>query len=205
MNFGYERYNVEENTLAKKRICGYFVVSDLHKVTPVDVRLRTEELVEEIAKHEDWVLESIVWDANHRVDTNREGLNIILEKAANDEFDILLLRQVTLLSRQGGKIFDYAVRLYKLGKSVCCINDGIYTIDRLADSLHISVSRRKGLEELNKQPEWEGLTPEEKKKQLFLNQKKLLDTFLEKNAISKAQYDKSLGDLRDKMGMHGVD
>ena len=53
--------------------------------------------------------------------------------------------------------------------------------------------------------EWEKLTPQEKKKQLFLNQKKLLDTFLEKNAISKAQYDKSLGDLRDKMGMHGVD
>ena len=52
---------------------------------------------------------------------------------------------------------------------------------------------------------WETLSPEEKKKQLFLNQKKLLDTFLEKNAISKAQYDKSLGDLRDKMGMHGVD
>ena len=52
---------------------------------------------------------------------------------------------------------------------------------------------------------WETLSPEEKKKQLFLNQKKLLDTFLEKNAISKAQYDKSLGDLRDKMGMHGVE
>ena len=52
--------------------------------------------------------------------------------------------------------------------------------------------------------EWEKLVPEEKKKQLFLKQKELLDTFLEKNAISKAQYDKSLGDLRDKMGMHGV-
>lgn len=53
--------------------------------------------------------------------------------------------------------------------------------------------------------EWTNLSPDEKKKQLFLNQKRLLDTFLEKNAISKAQYDKSLGDLRDKMGMHGVD
>lgn len=55
------------------------------------------------------------------------------------------------------------------------------------------------------QIEWERLSPEEKKKQLFLKQKKLLDTFLERNAISKAQYDKSLGDLRDKMGMHGVE
>ena len=43
------------------------------------------------------------------------------------------------------------------------------------------------------------------KVELFRRQKVLLDTFLEKNAISKAQYDKSLGDLRDKMGMHGVE
>lgn len=56
-----------------------------------------------------------------------------------------------------------------------------------------------------KQIQWENLSPEEKKKQLFLNQKRLLDTFLEKHAISKAQYDKSLGDLRDKMGMQGMD
>ena len=48
---------------------------------------------------------------------------------------------------------------------------------------------------------WENLTPEEKKKQLFLKQKKTLDLFLERNAISKAQYDKSLGDLIEKMGM----
>ena len=51
------------------------------------------------------------------------------------------------------------------------------------------------------QIEWEKLSPEEKKKQLFLKQKNLLDTFLERNAISQAQYDKSLGDLRDKMGI----
>ena len=56
-----------------------------------------------------------------------------------------------------------------------------------------------------KQIQWENLSPEEKKKQLFLKQKELLDTFLEKNAISQAQYDKSLGDLRDKMGMHWVE
>ena len=40
--------------------------------------------------------------------------------------------------------------------------------------------------------------------ELFRKQKKTLDTFLEKKAISQAQYDKSLGDLRDKMDMHGV-
>ena len=43
------------------------------------------------------------------------------------------------------------------------------------------------------------LSPEEKKLDLFLRQKRMLDLFLERNAISKAQYDKSLGDLIEKM------
>ena len=51
-----------------------------------------------------------------------------------------------------------------------------------------------------KQVEWEQMTPTQKKKQLFLNQKELLDKFLERHAISQAQYQKSLGDLRVKMG-----
>ena len=42
---------------------------------------------------------------------------------------------------------------------------------------------------------------EEKKKELFLNQKHTLDLFLERGAISRAQYDKSLGDLIRKMGI----
>ena len=48
---------------------------------------------------------------------------------------------------------------------------------------------------------WDQLTGEEKKVQLFLNQKQTLDLFLERGAISQAQYDKSLGDLREKMGV----
>ena len=54
------------------------------------------------------------------------------------------------------------------------------------------------------QIEWEKLNPEEKKKQLFLKQKQTLDTFLSRNAISQVQYDKSLGDLIEKMGMQDV-
>ena len=54
------------------------------------------------------------------------------------------------------------------------------------------------------QYEWEQLSPEDKKKQLYLNQKQTLDTFLAHGAISKAQYDKSLGDLTEKMGMNGL-
>lgn len=49
--------------------------------------------------------------------------------------------------------------------------------------------------------EWANLSPDEKKIQLFLNQKQTLDMFLERGAISQAQYDKSLGDLREKMGV----
>ena len=44
----------------------------------------------------------------------------------------------------------------------------------------------------------------EKKKQLFLDQKKTLDSFLKTGAISRLQYDKSYGDLVKKMGMEKV-
>ena len=42
---------------------------------------------------------------------------------------------------------------------------------------------------------------EEKRKELFRSQKHTLDLFLERGAISRAQYDKSLGDLIVKMGI----
>lgn len=53
--------------------------------------------------------------------------------------------------------------------------------------------------------DWQNLSPEEKKKELYLKQKAMLDMFLERNAISRAQYDNSLGDLTEKMGMHLTD
>ena len=45
---------------------------------------------------------------------------------------------------------------------------------------------------------------DEKKKTLFLEQKKTLDSFLKTGAISQLQYDKSYGDLVKKMGMESV-
>ena len=56
-------------------------------------------------------------------------------------------------------------------------------------------------EQIARQRRWEAMTPGQKKKQLFLNQKELLDTFLARHAISQAQYDKSLGDMVEKMGV----
>ena len=43
------------------------------------------------------------------------------------------------------------------------------------------------------------------KVELFRQQKKLLDTFLQNGAISRMQYNKSFGDLVELMGMHGVE
>ena len=55
------------------------------------------------------------------------------------------------------------------------------------------------------QKDWDSISPEEKKKALYLKQKRLLDTFLEHKAITKAQYDKSLHDMTEKMGMQDVE
>ena len=49
--------------------------------------------------------------------------------------------------------------------------------------------------------DWQSLSPEEKKKELYIKQKATLDMFLERGAINRAQYEKSLGDLTEKMGM----
>ena len=47
---------------------------------------------------------------------------------------------------------------------------------------------------------WEKLTYAEKNHQLFLREKELLAGFLAHGAISRAQHDKSLHDLIEKMG-----
>lgn len=49
--------------------------------------------------------------------------------------------------------------------------------------------------------DWSNLTDDEKKKQLFIKQKKMLNQFLETGAISKNQYDTSLNGLITKMGI----
>ena len=54
--------------------------------------------------------------------------------------------------------------------------------------------------EYEKENIWPTLSHEEKKRQLYEKQKDLLDKFLERGARSKAQYDKSLGDLTEKIG-----
>ena len=49
--------------------------------------------------------------------------------------------------------------------------------------------------------DWSSLSPEEKNRQLYLKQKNMLEMFLEHKAITQDQFDKSLHDLTEKMGM----
>jgi len=49
--------------------------------------------------------------------------------------------------------------------------------------------------------EYKGLSHEEQTRLLFEKQKDILDKFLERGAITRAQYDKSFGDLKEKMGV----
>ena len=51
--------------------------------------------------------------------------------------------------------------------------------------------------EITRDNPFEKLTPEEKKRKLYETQKQTLDLFLERGAISQAQYKKSLGDLTE--------
>ncbi|MBR3473748.1 MAG: hypothetical protein IKH34_01625 [Oscillospiraceae bacterium] len=54
-----------------------------------------------------------------------------------------------------------------------------------------------------KDPVWEALSHAEKNHRLYLSQKHTLELFLERGAITRAQYDKSLRDLTEKMGETG--
>ena len=56
-----------------------------------------------------------------------------------------------------------------------------------------------------KQIPYEEMSDEEKRKQLFLRQRALLDTFLSTGAITRAQYDKSLTDLIRLMRIEDVE
>ena len=50
-----------------------------------------------------------------------------------------------------------------------------------------------------KDPVWASLSYAEKNKELFERQKRLLGMFLERRAISKEQYEKSLRDMTEQM------
>ena len=86
---------------------------------------------------------------------------------------------------------------------------GRFTTSQLCRHVTVSSRRRKkGLSAMDTKREDPAREADaaalEKKTALYLRQRELLDTFLSSGAITKAQYDKSLGDLTEKMGMRGV-
>ena len=56
------------------------------------------------------------------------------------------------------------------------------------------------LHNIDRAESWNGLTHEQKNHELFLREKEMLDLFLAHGAITRAQHDKSLHDLTEKMG-----
>ena len=50
-------------------------------------------------------------------------------------------------------------------------------------------------EQIERQQQWATMPPEQKKKHLLQRQREMLDTFLERNAISRARYEESLNEL----------
>ena len=52
--------------------------------------------------------------------------------------------------------------------------------------------------------EWDRLSYDGKNQRLFLEQKKTLELFLERGAISREQFDQSLRDLTAKMQIKGL-
>ena len=55
-------------------------------------------------------------------------------------------------------------------------------------------------DQIEQQHRWAAMTPEQKKKHLLQRQKEMLDKFLERNAISREQYDKSVCALQRAAG-----
>ena len=68
------------------------------------------------------------------------------------------------------------------------------------DILFSVVEKEEPMDFTHDDQNWNRLTYKENNHQLFLKQKAVLDKFMERGAISKAQHDKSLHDLMEKMG-----
>ena len=87
----------------------------------------------------------------------------------------------------------------------CCPETGIFSF--LPACRNDTITRRpfptagEGADSMSQDQE-AAPSREERLKQLWLDQKHTLDVFLEHGAISKAQYEKSLGDLTKKMGIN---
>ena len=116
-----------------------------------------------------------------------------------------------LIPEASREMLRYAFENLKMNRIWCGYYDGNEKSRRVQEKLGFVYQRktegievsllgeiRTGHSNLMTKERWQ-------KVELFRQQKKLLDTFLQNGAISQAQYDKSYGDLRNLMEMHGVE
>ena len=116
-----------------------------------------------------------------------------------------------LIPEASREMLRYAFEDLKMNRIWCGYYDGNEKSRRVQEKLGFVYQRRtEGIEvsllgeirtghsNLMTKERWQ-------KVNLFRQQKNLLDTFLQNGAISEAQYNKSFGDMRDLMGMQGVE
>ena len=115
-----------------------------------------------------------------------------------------------LIPEASREMLRYAFEDIKMNRIWCGYYDGNEKSRRVQEKLGFVYQRktegievsllgeiRAGHSNLMTKDRWQ-------KVELFRQQKNLLDTFLQNGAISRAQYDKSFGDLHNLMGMQGV-
>ena len=116
-----------------------------------------------------------------------------------------------LIPEASREMLRYAFEDLKMNRIWCGYYDGNEKSRRVQEKLGFVYQRktegfevsllgeiRTGHSNLMTKERWQ-------KVNLFRQQKKLLDTFLQNGAISQAQYNKSFGDLVELMEMHGVE
>lgn len=116
-----------------------------------------------------------------------------------------------LIPEASREMLRYAFEDLKMNRIWCGYYDGNEKSHRVQEKLGFVYQRktegievsllgeiRTGHSNLMNKERWQ-------KVELFRQQKKLLDTFLQNGAISQAQYNKSFGDLVELMEMHGVE
>ena len=55
-------------------------------------------------------------------------------------------------------------------------------------------------DQIEQQRRWERMTPEEKRRQLFRQQKETLEAFRDRHAITQAQYDRGMREMTAALG-----
>lgn len=117
----------------KKKVCCYVRASENDPF----LQQKIDELIGEIQNHSDWIFHSVVVDHSIGVPVDRDILNMILDKASNNEFDIVLVRDSSQISRDISQLSKYIMRIREYGADVLSKSTG--AIDLFASKPMMSV------------------------------------------------------------------